>query len=70
MDPSGAAVANAKVTAVQASTGFSRTATTDAEGLYVIPSLQPSNYTVTVEAAGFSTVRQRILLCWRIKPWP
>src|SRR5437773_1180882 len=57
-DPSGAAVANARVTAVQASTGFSRTATTDAEGLYVIPSLQPSNYTVTVEAAGFSTVRQ------------
>jgi hypothetical protein len=57
-DPSGAAIANARVTAVQASTGFSRTATTDAEGLYVIPSLNPSNYAVTVEATGFSTVKQ------------
>ena len=60
-DPSGAAIANAKVTAVQASTGFSRTATTDAEGLYVIPSLQPSNYNLTVEAGGFSTVKQNVI---------
>jgi hypothetical protein len=57
-DPSGAAVTNAKVTAVQASTGFSRTAGTDTEGLYVIPSLQPSTYNLMVEAEGFSTVKQ------------
>jgi carboxypeptidase family protein len=57
-DPSGAAVANAKVTATQASTGFSRTGTTDTEGLYVLPSLQPAIYNITVEASGFSTVRQ------------
>lgn len=58
-DPSGAAVANAKVTATQASTGFSRTGTTDTEGLYVLPSLQPAIYNITVEASGFSTVRQQ-----------
>jgi Carboxypeptidase regulatory-like domain len=57
-DPSGAAVANAKVTAVQASRGFSRTAATDTQGLYVIPSLPPSNYNLTIEAEGFSTLKQ------------
>ncbi len=35
--------------------GFSRTALTDAEGLYVIPSLQPAKYALSVEARGFST---------------
>jgi hypothetical protein len=39
-DPSGAAVASAEVIATQEGTGYSRTAVTDAEGLYVIPSLQ------------------------------
>ena len=58
IDPSGAAVANAKVTAIQASTGFSRTAVTDSEGLYVLPSLPPSIYNLTVEATGFSTMKQ------------
>jgi hypothetical protein len=57
-DPSGAAVANAKVTAIRVSTGFSRTAMTDSEGLYVLPSLPPSTYSLTVEATGFSTMKQ------------
>jgi hypothetical protein len=54
-DPTGASVPSAKVTAVEQGTGFSRTAISDAEGLYVIPSLRPSTYSLTVEAAGFST---------------
>ncbi len=57
-DPSGAAVASAKVIATQQGTAFSRTAFTDTEGLYVIPSLQPSTYNVTVEAAGFSISKE------------
>src|SRR5215467_10530092 len=61
IDPSGAAVANAKVTAIQASTGFSRTAVTDSEGLYVLPSLPPSIYNLTVEATGFSTMKQGVV---------
>src|SRR5260370_31303040 len=54
-DPSGAAVASAKVIATQQGTTYSRTAVTDAEGVYVIPSLEPSTYNLTVEAAGFGT---------------
>jgi hypothetical protein len=57
-DPAGASVAEAQVRATQEGTGFSRTATTDTEGLYVIPSLQPANYTLTVEAKGFSTSKE------------
>ena len=54
-DPSGAAVASAKVVATQEGTAFSRTSVTDTEGLYVFPSLRPATYILTVEAAGFST---------------
>jgi hypothetical protein len=57
-DPAGAAVAGAQVTATQEGTGFSRSAMTDPEGLYVIPSLQPAIYNLTVEAKGFSTSKE------------
>ena len=57
-DPEGAAVPSATVTATQEGTGFSRSATTDSEGLYTIPSLQPANYSLTVEAKGFSIFKE------------
>jgi hypothetical protein len=57
-DPSGAAVASARVVATQEGTAFSRTAVSDTAGLYVIPSLQPATYNLTVEAAGFSTSKE------------
>src|SRR6266481_2744893 len=57
-DPEGASVPNAKVTAVQVGTGFSRAAMSDPEGLFVIPSLQPATYNLTVEATGFRTSKE------------
>lgn len=57
-DPAGASVAGAQVTVTQEGTGFSRTAVTDTEGLFTIPSLQPATYTVTVEAKGFRTSKE------------
>src|SRR5882724_8414124 len=57
-DPEGASVGGAQVTATQEGTGFSRSALTDTDGLYVIPSLQPATYRLTVEAKGFSTSKQ------------
>src|SRR5712691_5333532 len=57
-DPEGASGPNAKVTAVQVGTGFSRAAMSDSEGLYVIPSLQPAAYDLSVEANGFNTAKQ------------
>src|SRR5229473_266554 len=57
-DPSGAAVASARVVATQEGTAFSRTAVTDTEGLYVIPALRPATYILTVEAAGFNISKE------------
>ncbi len=57
-DPAGAGVAGAQVSATQEGTGFSRAATTDAEGFFVIPSLQPAVYNLDVEAKGFSTTKE------------
>jgi len=56
-DPSGAAVAGATVTARNLATNLTRSATTDADGMYQILSLPPGNYEVTAEAAGFSKGR-------------
>src|SRR5260370_12336113 len=61
-DPEGASVPNAKVTAVQVGTGFSRAAMSDPEGLFVIPSLQPATYNLTVEATGFGTSKESGIL--------
>ena len=52
-DPSGALVSNAKVTITDQATGFSQSATTGQVGTYSIPSVQPSAYTLAVEAPGF-----------------
>src|SRR5579884_1025942 len=54
-DSSGAVVASAQVTATESDTGLARTATTDAEGHYVLNSLRPTDYKLTVKAPGFHT---------------
>src|SRR5215469_11235588 len=53
-DPSGAAVAQAKVDLVNTVTQVSATTTTDATGSYRFLSLAPGSYKITVEAKGFS----------------
>src|SRR5947209_1725425 len=53
LDPNGAVVPNATVTAKNEATGFERTATTDGEGNYRIILLPPGNYTVRAEFKGF-----------------
>ncbi len=52
-DSTGAAVSNAKITAVDAATGAIHQAATNASGNYTFPDLQPGTYSVTAEAAGF-----------------
>ncbi len=53
LDPAGAAVANARVTAVNKDTGVSISIETTSAGTYDFPSLLPGKYTVTVEVEGF-----------------
>jgi len=54
-DPSGAAVANAKVAVINESTNFERLVTTNESGFYTATNISPGYYTVKVEAAGFKT---------------
>ena len=53
VDPNGAGIAGATVTVKDATTNFSRSATTDESGSYKFISLPPSSYGITVEASGF-----------------
>jgi hypothetical protein len=52
-DKSGAVLPNAAVTAVQASTGYTRSATSDGSGQYTLLALPPGTYKLTASDAGF-----------------
>src|SRR5580704_15335427 len=57
-DPSGAAVPDAKVTAVDNERGTVWTATTNSEGIYDLPQVPIGNYNVKVEHTGFQAAQQ------------
>ncbi len=59
-DATGAVVSGAKVTAKSVNTGFTRETTTNASGIYTVPSLKPDTYDVTVEASGFRKYARRV----------
>src|SRR3954453_20722734 len=58
-DQSGAVVAGAKVTVTDPATGQSREETTNAQGYYVLPSLKPAPYDVSIAASGFGVYTQK-----------
>jgi hypothetical protein len=63
-DPSGAVVPSARITLVDQNKGYSFTATTDtATGRYVLRSIPPGTYKITVEASNFqSQTREAITM--------
>lgn len=61
-DSAGAVIVGAKVTAVNSSTGLSRSAMTSETGGYSIPALPAGDYTVTVEQTGFKKEAKRVTL--------
>src|SRR6516225_5695177 len=62
-DSAGAVVPNAVVTITNTATDFSRSLTTNAEGLYSAPALAPGEYEVRVEVQGFrNLVRQATVI--------
>jgi outer membrane receptor protein involved in Fe transport len=58
-DPSGAAVAGAKVTVTSASKGTTVEATTNTDGNYSVTHLIPDTYGVRAEGAGFKAFEQK-----------
>jgi hypothetical protein len=54
-DPSGAGVAEAKISAKNAETGIPTEGVSDSSGAYAIPQLQPGIYDLTVTKPGFVT---------------
>src|SRR5678815_2404193 len=56
-DPSGAAIANAKVTVVNTGTNLTQTVTTNQAGLFTVKELPIGSYKISVEAKGFKTVQ-------------
>src|SRR5881398_2956759 len=54
-DPNGAAVPGATVTIKNIETNAETTSTTNDEGAYNFPLIQPGKYTLTATAQGFST---------------
>src|SRR5579859_4072126 len=63
LDPSGATISGASVTATQIETGLQRQTTTDSDGTYAILALPVGHYRVEAEAAGFQKLsRDRITL--------
>lgn len=52
-DPTGAVIANASVEIRNETTGLERRTRSNEAGYWVIPSVPPGNYTVTVESTGF-----------------
>jgi len=54
LDPKGASVPNASVTATNSETGIARTTKTTSDGLYRFDNLPPGVYNVAIEASGFS----------------
>src|SRR5215472_6192813 len=55
-DPSGAMIGGATVTAVSQAEGARRSVTSGDQGYFLISTVQPGQYKVTIEASGFAPV--------------
>jgi hypothetical protein len=55
-DQTGAVVPGVTVTAKNAATGFTRTVTTNTDGIYVLSDLPVGTYSLTAELSGFKTI--------------
>lgn len=60
LDPSGAAVAGAKVTVTHSDTGVTNTLSTNASGFYNSGPIAPGTYSVKVQSKGFESQEQTV----------
>lgn len=59
IDPTGAVMPNVSVQITNTGTNEVSRTVTNAQGIYIIPSLKPGVYRLSAEAAGFTRVRPR-----------
>src|SRR2546425_13271968 len=59
-DPNNAVVPNATVTIANSVTGYTRTATTDAEGAFRFSDVPPNNYQLSASAPGLTSEPQSL----------
>ena len=59
-DPSGAVLAETKIVATNAGTGFSRATLTGTSGEFSLPDLPPGSYAVTASKVGFSEQKSQV----------
>lgn len=62
VDAQGGALPGVSVTAKNSDTGYTLTAVTNGEGIFLLPLLPPGAYDVTMELAGFATTVRRVAL--------
>jgi len=62
VDPTGAAIPKATVTALQLATNQTYAGQTDAEGRFRLPYLSPGEYRITAAMSGFAATTQRLQL--------
>jgi len=58
-DPTGAAVANAKITLTNTDTGITSSVTTNTDGQYVAPDIHIGHYDVRAQGTGFKVAEQK-----------
>lgn len=61
-DPSGSVIPNAQITIRNTATGTVTTTTSNPEGFYSAPNLQPGDYILRTTAGGFATLESHITL--------
>src|SRR6266550_2973250 len=60
LDPNNAAVPNANVTIANSVTGYTRSATSNADGMFRFDNVPPNNYQLSVVASGFEAATQSL----------
>jgi hypothetical protein len=58
-DPTGSVIPSAKITVVNEGTQLARTVSSNEQGYFVVPALQPSTYDVSATASGFALFTQK-----------
>jgi len=61
-DQSGAVIPGASITIMNMATNAERKAISGSDGSYVVTSLQPGNYSVTVEMPGFNSAKKQVVV--------